>query len=99
VADTRWLTASQATARLGVKPQTLYAYVSRGLIRRERPPGTRTSRYSRSDVERLAEHGRPRTREGGPEIVIDQAVTLLDPEGHLSYRGWDATRAAVEARY
>ena len=97
--ETRWLTASQATARLGVKPQTLYAYVSRGLIRRERPPGTRTSRYARSDVERLAEHGRPRTREGGPEILIDQAVTLLDPAGHLSYRGWDATRAAVEARY
>ena len=99
MSDERWLTASQATARLGVKPQTLYAYVSRGLIRRERPAGSRTSRYARADVERLAEHGRPRTREGAPEIVIDQAVTLLDPAGHLSYRGWDATRAAVDARY
>jgi citrate synthase len=99
VSDDRWLTAGQATARLGVKPQTLYAYVSRGLVRRERPPGTRTSRYSRADVERLAEHGRPRLREGAPEIAIDQAVTELDPAGRLTYRGWDVTRAATSARY
>ena len=99
MSDERWLSAAQATARLGVKPQTLYAYVSRGLVRRERPPGSRTSRYARRDVERLAEHGRPRTREGTPEIVIDQAITPLDPAGHLAYRGWDVTRAAVDARY
>src|SRR5689334_25317805 len=99
VRDDRWLSAAQATAHLGVKPQTLYAYVSRGLVRRERPPGSRTSRYSRADVERLAEHGRPRTREGAPEIAIDQAVTSLDPAGHLTYRGWDVTRAATSARY
>jgi citrate synthase len=99
VPDERWLTASEAAERLGVKPQTLYAYVSRGLVRRERTPGRRTSRYARRDVERLAEHGRPRARSGGPEIVIDQAVTALDPAGHLAYRGWDATRAAVDARY
>jgi len=99
VSDDRWLTAAQATGRLGVKPQTLYAYVSRGLVRRERPPGSRTSRYSRADVERLAEHGRPRTREGAPEIAIDQAVTSLDPAGHLTYRGWDVTHAATSARY
>ena len=99
VSDERWLSAAQATARLGVKPQTLYAYVSRGLVRRERPPGSRTSRYSRVDVERLAEHGRPRTREGAPEIAIDQAVTSLDPGGHLTYRGWDVTQAATSARY
>jgi citrate synthase len=99
MSEERWLTAAEATARLGVKPQTLYAYVSRGLVHRERPPGSRTSRYSRRDVEQLAEHSRPRTRAPGPEIAIDQAVTALDPAGHLAYRGWDATRAAVDARY
>lgn len=97
--DGRWLTAQEATAALGVKPQTLYAYVSRGLIRRERQAGSRTSRYARSDIERLAEHGRPRVRPSGPEVVIDQAVTSLDPAGRLAYRGWDATRAAVDARF
>jgi citrate synthase len=99
VTEERWLTAAQATERLGVKPQTLYAYVSRGLVRRERAPGSRTSRYARSDVDRLAEHGRPRVRSDGFEIAVDQAVTLLDPAGRLAYRGWDATRAAIEARY
>jgi citrate synthase len=100
VPDDRWLTAAEATARLGVKPQTLYAYVSRGLVRRERPPGSRTSRYVRADVERLAEHGRPRPRDdAAPEIAIDQAVTSLDPAGRLAYRGWDVTRAATSARF
>ena len=98
--DERWLSAAQATARLGVKPQTLYAYVSRGLIRRERMPGSRTSRYWRRDVDRLASHARPRpTDPQSPEIHIDQAITALDPAGHLAYRGWDATSAATEARY
>jgi citrate synthase len=97
--DDRWLSATEATARLGVKPQTLYAYVSRGLIRRERPAGSRTSRYARRDVERLAGHGRARPGRAGPEIVVDQAITALDPAGHLAYRGWDATRAAVDAHY
>jgi citrate synthase len=36
VSDEHWLSTAEATARLGVKPQTLYAYVSRGLVRRER---------------------------------------------------------------
>jgi citrate synthase len=99
VAEDRWLTAGEAAGRLGVKPQTLYAYVSRGLIRRERPAGSRTSRYARSDVERLAAHARPRSIRTGPEIVVDQAITALDPAGHLAYRGWDVTRAAVDAHY
>jgi citrate synthase len=49
-----WLTSEQAARRLGVKPATLYAYVSRGLIRSERVPGQRRSRFLRADVERHA---------------------------------------------
>ena len=94
-----WVTAHEATTRLGVQPQTLYAYVSRGLIHRERVPGTRSSRYSRADVERLAARARRSTPGSGPEIVIDSGLTLIDPAGHLYYRGWDTTRAAVEASY
>src|SRR5690349_20760350 len=94
-----WLTATEAIARLGVKEQTLYAYVSRGLIRRQRVAGSRISHYSRADVERLAAKGR-RTADGtGPDIVVDSAITLLDPSGHLYYRGWDVARAAVESSY
>jgi citrate synthase len=99
MADDRWLSAAEATARLGVKPQTLYAYVSRGLVRRQRPAGSRTSRYSRRDVDRLAAPGRTRPTRAGAEVVVDQAITAIDPAGHLAYRGWDATRAAVDAHY
>ena len=35
------LTASEAAAELGVSPATLYAYVSRGMIRSEPQPGSR----------------------------------------------------------
>jgi citrate synthase len=82
-----------------VRTQTLYAYVSRGLIHSERVTGTRMSRYSRADVERLAARARRTLPGSGPEIVIDSGLTLLDPAGHLYYRGWDTTRAAVEASY
>jgi citrate synthase len=94
-----WLTAPEAIVRLGVRPQTLYAYVSRGLIASERVAGARVSRYSRADVERLASRARRTRRDAGPEIVIDSALTQLDPAGHLHYRGWDVTRAAVDATY
>jgi citrate synthase len=35
---TGWLTAAEAAERLGVKPATLYAYVSRGVLARRRAP-------------------------------------------------------------
>ena len=96
--DRGWLLTHEATARLGVKPQTLYAYVSRGLIRSEHVRGTRTSRFRREDVERLALRARRTTHADGPpgglDVVIDTELTLLDPAGALAYRGWDAVDAA-----
>lgn len=97
--DQDWLSAGAATARLGVKAQTLYAYVSRGLVRRERVAGSRSSRYSRTDVELLAARARRTPRPSGTEIVIDTAITEIDPVGRLWYRGWDATRAAQDTHY
>ena len=35
MAPSRYLSAKEACAELGIRPQTLYAYVSRGLIRSE----------------------------------------------------------------
>ncbi|MGH6974351.1 MAG: helix-turn-helix domain-containing protein, partial [Stellaceae bacterium] len=43
------LTAAEAARALGVTPATLYAYVSRGLIRSERAGG-RARRYAAADV-------------------------------------------------
>src|SRR5258705_152521 len=73
-----WLGSAEAAARLGVKAETLYAYVSRGLLRSERVRGSRTARYLRGDVERLAARAR-RTGPSGPELVVDSEITLLDP--------------------
>src|SRR5687767_3311604 len=95
-----WLSTAEAAARLGVKPETLYAYVSRGLIGSERTPGEKRSRYLRADVERLA--SRQRTgggRSGGLEIIVETRLTLLDPAGRLYYRGWDVEEAAADATF
>jgi citrate synthase len=48
-----YLTADEAAARLGVKPATLYAYVSRGLLPSFRQGIRRRRLYRREDVERL----------------------------------------------
>ena len=47
------LTAKEATALLGIKRDTLYAYVSRGLVRSVPGKGGKSRRYYRSDLERL----------------------------------------------
>ncbi len=50
---TTLLSRAEVLKILGVKPQTLYTYVSRGHIRRIGQPGDRRSYYLREDVERV----------------------------------------------
>src|SRR5436190_16801247 len=82
------LTAQEAADRLGVKPATLYAYVSRGLVRRERSPDGR-SLFALADVERLASRAR-RDRPPGPltELRIESALTAIEDDA-IFYRGED----------
>ncbi|HEY8287675.1 MAG TPA: citrate synthase [Acetobacteraceae bacterium] len=98
------LTAAEAAARLGVSRQTLYAYVSRGLIRARPSQDQRTSRYLAEEVAQLASQrasGR-RPREvarsalnwGVP--VLSSAITLI-ADGRLNYRGRDAVALARSA--
>ncbi len=90
-----YLNAKEAARRLGVSVPTLYAYVSRGLLRSEAAsPGKRTRRYRRAEVEALR-----RARQGkrdplaaarsaldwGPP-VLDSAITLIEG-GRCYYRG------------
>ncbi len=89
------LTTAEAAERLGVKPETLYAYVSRGLIERHRDPGG-VSTYAPRDIERLARAGR-RTK-NLPPVVFPSALTLI-ADGRLSYRGTDAVAAALTHRF
>jgi len=48
-----YLTVDEAAALLGVKPATLYAYVSRGVLRSYRQGIKRQRLYRRSEIEGL----------------------------------------------
>jgi len=83
------VTADQAAALLGVRLQTIYAYVSRGLLTRTHltnEAGHRVSGFAREEVLRLAAE-RTRVRLGSLEVLVETDVTLLDPKGALSFRG------------
>jgi citrate synthase len=96
-----WLTATEAARELGIAVTSLYAYVSRGLLESHPVPGAgRASRYRRSDVARLRDGARRKaTGHEGFAVVIDTSLTLLEPSGHLYYRGWDAIVASHAASY
>ena len=83
----RRLTTAEAARRLGVKPATVYAYVSRGLLSRERAPDGRTSTFDPAEIDRLARPGRPRRgRRPAPELVLPSALTAI-ADGLPWYRG------------
>jgi citrate synthase len=88
-----YLSTEQVARRLGVKPETVYAYVSRGLLTSVRGTGGRGSRFAATEVEQLAGRGRQQ-RPAGVVERIRTSVTLLDRDS-LYYRGKDA---AVLAR-
>ena len=48
-----YLTVDEAAGLMGVKPATLYAYVSRGILRSYRQGIKRQRLYRRADVEQL----------------------------------------------
>ena len=87
------LTSAEAAARLGVKPETLYAYVSRGLLHSKRAAGGRTSSFDPDEVERLTRRGRRLGRRGASAVVFESALTAIQ-DGTLWYRGVDARELA-----
>jgi citrate synthase len=89
-----WLSAGEAARRLGVKPATLYAYVSRGVVRRRQAPDGR-SRFDPEEIERLARRGRPRRAPDASELAIESAITALGDDRPY-YRGRDALALAAE---
>lgn len=79
------LTAVEAAARLGVKRETLYAYVSRGLLDRTLSLDGRTSLFNARQVDELRS-SRRRPARGELQTVITTSITELDETGHR-YRG------------
>lgn len=100
-----WLTAEEALERLGTKPQTLYANVSRGRITaRPDPNDPRKSLYRQDDVERLASRAQGRrpartvaaeTIAWGEPVLETSIATVAD--GRLFYRGQDAVALSETA--
>jgi citrate synthase len=94
--------ARAAAELLDVKPATLYAYVSRGLL--ASVPGTRgpSRLYARSDVDRLrarhlARRGHAAVAAGAlrfGEPVLESALTAIDAERGPRYRGHVAVELA-----
>jgi citrate synthase len=95
---TEFLTAAQAAQRLGVKPATLYAYVSRGVLRRDRAADGRSSLFESDEVERLARRGRPRRPVGVADITVESAITEIAGD-RLRYRGLDVIRLATSRAF
>lgn len=81
-------TAEVAEA-LGVKPETVYAYVSRGMLHSERGP--RGSTFDRAEVERVARTTRraEQASRSARELSFLTRVTLIQA-GRLLYRGREA---------
>ena len=100
--DERYFSAGRAAEELGVSVATLYAYVSRGMIRSEAAEGKkRNRRYRAEDVRRLKERKeRRRDPDGVLEgalhwgtPVLESGITLIDG-GALYYRGRDVVALA-----
>lgn len=87
------LTSAEAARRLGVKPATLYAYVSRGTLSRTRAADGKTSLFDAGEIERLARRGRPRRPAGALDLTVESQVTQIS-EGRLRFRGHDAAGLA-----
>jgi len=89
------LSTAEAAVRLGVKPATLYAYVSRGLLGRERSSDGRTSTFDPAEIDRLARPGRARRgRRPATDLVVPSALTAID-QGRPWYRGVAVTDLAA----
>jgi citrate synthase len=100
-----WMTAAEALKVLNVRPQTLYANVSRGRIRAKTDDADpRRSLYHSDDIARMAGRSNGRRK---IDIVSAQAMQWGDPvlpsaistvhTGRLFYRGLDAVELSATA--
>ncbi|MEU1530671.1 citrate synthase [Streptomyces fagopyri] len=97
----RRLTTRETADLLGVKPETVYAYVSRGQLGSRRDPSGRGSTFDAGEVEALARRNR-RDSGGSPsaggELSVRTRITLIDDDRYY-YRGVDATELAARHSY
>ena len=87
-----YLSAREASAELAISQATLYAYVSRGLIRSEPSADSRSHRYRAEDVLTLKDRRTPAPEPRGMRSfdadlpVMDSSVATITEDGPI-YRG------------
>src|SRR5213593_1382004 len=87
-----YLSAREASAELAISQATLYAYVSRGLIRSEPSSDSRSHRYRAEDVRLLKQRRTPSPEPRGLRSfdadlpVMDSAIATITEDGPI-YRG------------
>lgn len=93
------LTTRETAQRLGVKPETVYAYVSRGQLSSRRAPGGRGSTFDAGEVDALAR--RASRREPAPssgEPAFRTGITLIERDRYY-FRGVDVTELVRHHSY
>ncbi|MEV7642570.1 citrate synthase [Streptomyces rubiginosohelvolus] len=97
--DAPRLTTRQAAELLGVKPETVYAYVSRGQLSSVRAAGGRGSTFDAEEVRALARRsGRRDPSPAGSDLAFRTGITLIDDD-RCYFRGVDATELARHYGY
>src|SRR5262252_6977198 len=95
-----YLNAREAAAELAISPATLYAYVSRGLVRSEPGQTSRSRRYRAEDVRALKNRRAPIIEGQGLRAadlpVLDSAVSTITEDGPI-YRGVNAVALSEAA--
>lgn len=92
--STDYISAAEALSLLNVRPQTLYAYVSRGWIGSVSQPGVKEKLYRRIDVDRVRKRSVARSGHGAVaasamdwgEPIFPTSITEITPQGP-KYRG------------
>ncbi|MEU4655473.1 citrate synthase family protein [Streptomyces sp. NPDC023723] len=95
------LSTKEAAELLGVKPETVYAYVSRGLLGSRRVPGGRGSTFDAKEVRALARRNRRESGTApspGGEPAVRTHLTLIDRD-RFYFRGVDAVELARRHSY
>ena len=95
--DELYVDSTEATRMLGVSLQTLYAYVSRKQLRSERIKGSRSRKYWRADVERLAGSTSDQVFPASPAALVSETKITLLTAGGMYFRGHDAIALSQHA--
>ena len=92
-----FLTAAEAAQRLGVKPATLYAYVSRGVLRRDHAADGRGACSTPTRSSGWPSGAAP-VPAGAADITVESAITEITGD-RLYYRGLDVIRLATSRTF